>query len=444
MSQIDTIVNLNISRQTAQIDITAFDIPLILVEMDANMEAEFTDRVRTYTSLEGVAGDFPTDHAAYKMAEKLLSNDLRPNEFKIGKKSLGETYVGALHAVNEFDDTWYALLVDSHEDEDIYSLASAIQGMRKLYFTSTDSSDALSQNLDPKFVATVQYNVFDPESGDKVAVRIQGNTFESEYDGTEWTSFAYIGEGDVGFMGNFDLDVDGLLTIESSEMFVVGKATQTTGGVVEEVDSSNISETNPEGLDIGQRLKAKDYFRTIVVYSKTANVDYPEASWVGGQLPEVAGSISWEYKGLTGVTVSSLTDTEINILENRNYNYYIPIKGVNVIRRGKTIGEGEWIDTVQVMDWIHARMQEQIFFRLVNVRKIPFTDGGMTIIENEIRSVLSQAQANGAIDEYSVIAPRALDIPEMERARRNAEGFKFTARLQGAISTVRIDGVLTV
>lgn len=56
--------------------------------------------------------------------------------------------------------------------------------------------------------------------------------------------------------------------------------------------------------------------------------------------------------------------------------------------------------------------------------------------------MLTQAQQNGGLDTFTVTVPRALDIPEMQRVARNAYNFKFSARLAGAISTVRIDGVL--
>lgn len=66
------------------------------------------------------------------------------------------------------------------------------------------------------------------------------------------------------------------------------------------------------------------------------------------------------------------------------------------------------------------------------------------MIENEIFSVLTQAQANGAVDTFTITVPRALSIPEMQRAARIAGDFRFTARLQGAVSVVKIVGTLTV
>lgn len=95
-----------------------------------------------------------------------------------------------------------------------------------------------------------------------------------------------------------------------------------------------------------------------------------------------------------------------------------------------------------LVDWLRARIQEQIFYRLVNTKKIPFTDAGATMIENEIRSVLSQAEVNGGIDGYTVTAPRVLSIPEMQRNARVMGDFTFEARLAGAVSVVIIRGVV--
>lgn len=347
MAQIDNIVQVFISRQTTQIDIASFDIPLLLVAMDEDIDAFATVRVKTYTGLDEVADDFPTTHAAYIMATKLLSGDNRPATFKIAKKSVEqdstETYVDALQAVIDQDDTWYAVMLDSHLQADILAVAATVQAMRKMYFTST----------------------------------------------------------------------------------------------------SDIAATDPAiTTDVGSQLLAGGYDRTAILFSATANTEFPEASWVGSQLIEVPGSNTWEYKQLNGVTVSTLSGSAITILENKGYNYYITVKGAPITRRGKTAGNS-WIDEIILTDWIYARLQEQIFYRLINTKKIPYTDAGATMIENEIRSVLTQGQANGGVDTFTVTSPRILAIPEMQRAARILGDFQFTARLAGAVSVVVIRGVVT-
>lgn len=447
MAQIDNIVQVTITRQTAQVDITSFDIPLLLVEMDDNIVAFANERVRTYTSLDGVGEDLGVNHAGYQMAVKLLGGDVKPNQFKIGKvvrDGVGdESYAEALNAVIDVDDTWYAVITESHEDADIWEVGSIIQAMRKLYFTSTASQLAYEATQSVTYTATVQYDLTGLDAGDTVSVKIAGETYTSTYDGSDWGTFT--GVPTQTFTGTFSMSPAGLLTITNTSVdFVVTDASQAVAdGYTGAVDASDISDTNPIGMDIGQRLKLRGLTRTIILFSNTADVDYPEAVWVGGNLPYTPGNITWEYKSLPGVTVSRLTDTQINTLENRGYNYYIPVKGVNITRRGK-VAAGDWIDELQITDWLYARLQEQVFYRLVNTLKIPFTEVGAVMIENEIFSVLTQAQANGAIDTFSITAPRVLAIPEMQRAARIMGDFKFTARLQGAVSVVRINGVLTV
>lgn len=442
MAQIDSIVQVQITRQTAQVDITSFDIPLLLVEMDDSITAFASDRVKTYTSLEALEADLGSSHTGYVMATKLLGGDVKPNQFKVGKvnRQTGdeESYVEALNEAIDADDTWYAVITESHLDDDIFAVAGVIQAMRKLYFTSTSSQLAYTSAQTVVYTSTVQYDLNGAVSGDTVQLTIAGETYKSTFDGADWGNF--IGTPTQTFAGAFALnDATGLLTITNDFVdFVVTEAAQDVNGVVTVVDTEA---TDPIGMDIGQRLKLRGMTRTIVMFSNTADADFPEAAWVGGNLPYTPGNITWEYKSLPGVTVSRLTDTQIFILENRGYNYYIPVKGVNITRRGK-VAEGEWVDTMQIVDWLYARLQEQIFFRLVNTLKIPFTDAGATMIENEIRSVLTQAQGNNAIDTYTVTSPRVLAIPEMQRAQRVMGDFKFVARLAGAVSIVRIEGIV--
>ena len=73
------------------------------------------------------------------------------------------------------------------------------------------------------------------------------------------------------------------------------------------------------------------------------------------------------------------------------------------------------------------------------------TDPGLLIVENEIRAVLSQAEANGLIDRgWSVTTPPVLSIPSTLRAQRAAGVFVINARLQGSIRSVSIQFYLSV
>lgn len=145
MSQIDRIVQVNITRETQQIDIAAFDIPLILVSVDTDVIT--MQRVETFTSLEAVIDMFGVSHPATIMTTKLLSGDLKPAQFKIGRVDAGvgdtETYAEALAEVMDYDNTWYALLSDTRVESDVKAMAGMIQAQRRMYFTSSSSVDIL-------------------------------------------------------------------------------------------------------------------------------------------------------------------------------------------------------------------------------------------------------------------------------------------------------------
>ncbi|MNY44809.1 hypothetical protein D3C86_1798680 [compost metagenome] len=107
------------------------------------------------------------------------------------------------------------------------------------------------------------------------------------------------------------------------------------------------------------------------------------------------------------------------------------------------MASGVPIDETVFIHWITARLEEAVFFRMVNSKKIPFTRAGFTIIENEIRAVLSQGVANGGIADdtpYSVIVPDPLAIPAPQRAQRIAGDFIIRFRLAGSVRQVIIKG----
>ena len=74
---------------------------------------------------------------------------------------------------------------------------------------------------------------------------------------------------------------------------------------------------------------------------------------------------------------------------------------------------------------------------------LPSHDNGVTIIENDIRTVMSQGVSQGGIADdtpYTVVAPDPLAIPEVQRAQRIMGDFVITFRLAGSVRKVIIRG----
>lgn len=357
MSNLDTIVQIYISRETTQIDTASFDKPLFLVQLPDDVDntdpmnpvvtpADVSNRVRTYTSLEDIGTDYGTTSAAYVMASKAFGGTQRPTTILIGVKNTAETYAQGLTAVLAADDNWYCLATDTKLATNILALAAIIEAQRKIFLAS--SADAA---------------VISPSS--------------------------------------------------------------TT--------------------DVGYLLDAGNYDRTALVYSPNAATEHPECAWLGGQIVEVPGSNTWAFKTANGITAVKLSGTAEQALKTKHVNYFTTVAGVDIFLNGVT-SKGSFIDEVILVDWIYARIQEQVFYRIINKKKLPFTQAGATIIGAEIRSVLSQGVANGGIADapaFKVTEPNVLAIPEVQRAQRIMGDFKFEARLAGAAHTVIIRGVVT-
>ena len=171
-----------------------------------------------------------------------------------------------------------------------------------------------------------------------------------------------------------------------------------------------------------------------------------EAAWMGKIFPLEPGQATWKFKTLAGITATNLSSSERSAVLGRNGNLMTEIGGVDITEEG-TMASGEFIDVIRGVDWIHARIQERVFTLLVNTSKVPYTNAGITMVENEVRAVLSEATLNGILSEdepYTVTVPNVLDIAQPDKATRCLPDVKFSGVLAGAIHKVKIQGVVTV
>lgn len=427
MSQIDKIVSVNISRQTQQIDIASFDIPLLLVRVD-EAEISMPNRVETFTSIDGVGSFFGVEHVAYKIATKLLSGDLRPAEFKIGKvaydSSLGSGTDTGVVASGITDPTSFDVIVQPvygvvEIDEDgayVYTGEEGYSGEDTFTVEVSDGTSSEEVEVEVEVVASPKI----PESYSEALQEVM--TADPEW-------YALLSEA------KFDQDILSLAAIIQAQRRMYFTS------------SSEVNILDPQSTtDVAALLSEAGYSRTSIMYSPYASDDYPEAAWVGTQIVEVPGSNTWAFKRLEGTRISRLTDTQISAIEDKDANYYINVKGAPITQTGRT-SSGEFIDIMIGVDWLHARIQEAVFYRLINRKKIPMTRAGAALIESEIRSVLGIGVANGLIADdtpYTVITPDPLMLPETERALRRLGDFRFDARLAGAVHSTVIRGVVTV
>lgn len=415
MAAIDSFVEVFITKNTQQIDITSFSIPMIL-----SAHGQFPERARVYNSLTGVAEDFPTTSVTYIMAQKLFSQELVFPQIVIGRKDVDHDTVTVIAE----DATVYSLTIDG----ETYSYTSG----------PADNEATILAELRDLLAEGGVVAVLNAD-GDELAVYseavVTGNADVAVVATTATESYS-----DALFAVQEENDDFYAVVIDSHDPAEVLAFAQTIEAMTKIFGTSTSDRQVLAALsttDIASRLYDMNLERTFTIWSATADTEFPEAAWLH-QLLEVPGSNTWALKSLSGVTVSRLSETEVNVLGDKNVNYFRRVKGAAIIMNGQMAG-GEFIDATVFLDWWKARVQEAVFFRMINSRKIPYTQQGATLIEAEIRNINAQGIANGGIADTpapTVQSPNVLAIPEMIRATRVMGDFIVTFRLAGAVHKV--------
>ena len=417
MAAIDSFVEVFITKNTQQIDITSFSIPMIL-----SAHGQFIERARVYNSLAGVAEDFGTTSTTYIMAQRLFGQELVFPQIVIGRKDVDHVAI----SVEAADATEYTVTINSVEYDYTSGVGATEASILAGILDLIDNVPGVVAGLNAAGDGLVIYTDYTVVADGVNAIATSVTATESYSDAL----FAVQEENDDFYA----------VVIDSHDPAVVLAFAQTIEGMTKIFGTSTSDRQVLSAVsttDIGSVLYDLNLERTFVVWSSTADTQYPEAAWMH-QLLEVPGSNTWALKELSLVTVSRLSETEVNVLNSKNVNYFRRVKGAAIIMNGQMAG-GEFIDNVVFLDWWKARVQEAVFFRMINSRKIPYTQQGATLIEAEIRNINAQGIANGGIADTpapTVQSPNVLAIPEAIRATRVMGDFVVNFRLAGSVHKV--------
>ena len=167
-----------------------------------------------------------------------------------------------------------------------------------------------------------------------------------------------------------------------------------------------------------------------------------------------SGSETFAFKPIALCSPADLSTADMNALEAGNISYFVSVGNKNVTMGGKTLA-GEWIDVIRFRDWLKNDMQTRVVALFTSTSKVPFTDPGIGLVENQMLASLKAGQDVGGIaptefDEdgneipgYSTSVPLASSIDAATKKSRKLTGCKFGARLAGAIHIADLDGSLS-
>jgi len=438
---LDDIVNIQITRETAAVDRAGFKEMLIL-----DPHARFYPRVTWYSNLAAMASaGWQTDDLAYVAASDWFAQSPKPTRVAVGKV-IGDTIVVSIDSVQNSTD--YIIYIESatpgtptefkYTSDPTATQTEIADGLVALINAGSEPMTASNVGDDVQLVndvAKAKYavtinswslmSVGVPTSAEEPDAALNAIVLEDN----TWYGLCYTSRTEA--------DIKTVMDWAETVYKIFGTAS----------DDTNILASS-DTTSLAYYAESNSLARSWVQYSANASTEYPEAAWMGKALtfdPDVI-HITWAFKTLSSVTVDSITDDQRSNALGKNANIYQPVGGVNITEFG-TMGEGEYIDVILGCDWIRARMQENIFSRLVNQPKIPYTDKGIASIEASIKKDLQTGIDVGFLADSPapvVTVPAAADVDQADKAARLLKNITFSATLAGAIHTVQVTGTVTV
>lgn len=198
--------------------------------------------------------------------------------------------------------------------------------------------------------------------------------------------------------------------------------------------------------NIFDTIQALNNERTTLVWHDDDG-EYLDGAWVGragaADLDAAGGVITMAFKQAIGVPVDDLTSGEITNIagdgeSNDGFggNVHVNIASRGVFLYGKTTG-GDFFDVQTTLDWTFFRVGEAVFGLLATVpTKVPFTNFGITQVQNEVKGVLDTGVTNGHFSGDTPPVVSVPDISEVSTADKNARTLRNvigTAVLAGAV-----------
>lgn len=212
--------------------------------------------------------------------------------------------------------------------------------------------------------------------------------------------------------------------------------------------------------NIGYYAQNKGYRRTSTLYHDNAQV-YPDVSYMAlalatnYSLPNSA--LTMKFKQLEGIEPSLITETMLSALNSRNINCYVAIGNTARTTREGVQGADTWYtDTLVNLDNFREELQVEVYNVFLRNRKVPYTTAGQDLLVSAAAKICRKYKRNGVFADRDVedittetgfsTLPATDIVPvnvafatTSERAARIAPPINITAYEAGAFHRVAIN-----
>lgn len=443
MSDINQIVQVNITRQSASASLPGFGVPAIIAQfLTSKTKTAFTRARYYFSTAEMLLDEWQVTDSVYLAAVAIFSQPVRVPKLMVGRLDSGDASIAAgLDAIRAEQDDWYAY---------------GIVGQRGVKFTlSTDliTGNVITSTINGIDVAPVTY-----ATSHAATMAAWKAAIETAITGSTATV-----SGDIMTVVHPSLDLniatatvtDGASRPTASYAYPLDATKKKAAMAWTEqqkkqffLADSDVATYAPDTGVAGtaclaEFAKLSNYERTSVVFH-TDNTQYPEFAWMGKELPYDPGLRTWAFKTLTGVTPSILTTGQENLVRGKNANVYTTTAAVSNMYAGTCAKASTYIDDIRGLDWLDTTIKLDLFNTFTTSGKVPFTDAGIQKLVGILKGSLSKAVTATVLDEgYTVTYPKAADVSAADKAARRLTGVSFQATLAGAVHSIIINGTVS-
>lgn len=456
------------------------------------------ERLRLYTSLNGVAQDFGTTAPEYLAAKDYFSQSPQPAQVYVGRwaqtATKGHIRGASLSPAQQ--------LITNFVSVTNGSLSLTVDGTAR-NVTGINLSGALNLNGIASLIqtalsavvagATVKYdgvaNRFDVASPTTGTASSVGYATTAST-GTDLGPILHLTNTDasapvVGVAAETLVSAVATLANASGAWYSLQVATATppadadhlaVAGLIEGLSTSQsriygatLQNANAidgtTSLDLASQFKIGNFSRT---YDQFSRNDAYAAESLFGRFATInyEGSdtvITAAYKQEPGVAAEILTESQFATLKAKNCNVFVAVQnGTSIIFPG-VMANGDYIDERIGADWLQNRIQTDCYNLLhTTSTKVPQTNAGMNLIKTVIAAACTVAVENGLFAPgqwlgpnvgllktfdtlpggFYIFAPDVATQSQADRAARISVPFQVCCKLAGAVHIISISVLL--
>lgn len=448
---------------------------------------DVNERIRQYTSLDGVVSDFGTTAPEYQAANLYYSQSPQPQTLFVGrwaKTASAAQLNGGFLSPDEQELSNFTSVTDGGMEITIdgtletlsavdFSAVTNLNGVASVITTELGGSGTCVWDASfSRFVITSS------TTGEASTIGYA----EPPVSGTDLSGLMGLAEGVASFpvdggdaetlleavaeMANISNDWYGLQVADStlSESDVLSVAAFIEGASPSRIfgytTQSSLALDGTSTTDIAAKLKAANYKRTFAQFSTSS--PYATASIFGRAFTvNFQGSnttITLKFKQEPGVTAEGLNKTQAAALKDKNCNAFVNYSNDTAIIQEGVMVNGYFFDEVFGLDWLQDDVQTAVYNLLYTNPKIPQTDAGINRIVTTICQRLDQAVTNGLVASgqwngpafgalntgdslsagYYVYAPPVATQSQADREARKAPVIQIALKLAGAVHFVDV------